>query len=207
MSSDYDYLFKILLIGDSGVGKSSLMRKYINNEYNESYISTIGVDFSIKTLNIDNKKIKIQIWDTAGQERFKTIISSYYRGAHGILVVFDITNKESFQNITNWLQEIEKYKKDDIEIIIIGTKNDMMYKREVDITSISDFINKYKYTYIETSAKNGNNVENAFIKIINQIMKSKNILINSTNKPLYNSVLLNNIKKNNSTNSRNCYCL
>ena len=103
---DYDYIQKILLIGDSGVGKSSIVLRFTENTYNESYISTIGVDFKVKKLIIDNNVVKIQLWDTAGQERFKTITFSYYRGSHAVIIVFDITSRESFMNIEAWLEEI-----------------------------------------------------------------------------------------------------
>ena len=105
---DYDYLFKVLLIGNSSVGKSSLLLRFVDNAWSDLFVPTIGVDFKIKTMTIDSKNVKLQIWDTAGQERFKNITASYYRGAHGILVVYDITDMESFKNINNWLIEIEK---------------------------------------------------------------------------------------------------
>ena len=109
MNSEYDYLFKLLLIGDSGVGKSCLLLRFADDTYTESYISTIGVDFKIRTIQLDGKTIKLQIWDTAGQERFRTITSSYYRGAHGIIVVYDTTEMESFNNVKQWLHEIDRY--------------------------------------------------------------------------------------------------
>merc|ERR1712159_656276 len=103
MNPEYDYLFKLLLIGDSGVGKSCLLFRFADDTYQESYISTIGVDFKIRTVELEGKTIKLQIWDTAGQERFRTITSSYYRGAHGIIVVYDVTDQESFNNVKTWL--------------------------------------------------------------------------------------------------------
>ena len=109
-----DYLFKLLLIGDSGVGKSCLLLRFADDTYTESYISTIGVDFKIRTLELDGKTIKLQIWDTAGQERFRTITSSYYRGAHGIIVVYDVTDQESFNNVKQWMNEIDRYANDKV---------------------------------------------------------------------------------------------
>eukprot|EP01083_Nonionella_stella_P172877 594594_1 len=106
---EYDYLLKVVMVGDSGVGKSSLLKRFANRDFTGDYISTIGVDFEIKTLEIDGKTVKLQIWDTAGQERFRTITSSYYRGAHGIIIVYDITDKESFDNVRQWLFEIDRY--------------------------------------------------------------------------------------------------
>mmetsp|Transcript_49208 Transcript_49208/g.71860 ORF Transcript_49208/g.71860 Transcript_49208/m.71860 type:complete len:109 (+) Transcript_49208:102-428(+) len=108
MNPEYDYLFKLLLIGDSGVGKSCLLLRFADDTYTESYISTIGVDFKIRTITQDSKTVKLQIWDTAGQERFRTITSSYYRGAHGIIVVYDVTDMESFNNVKQWLHEIDR---------------------------------------------------------------------------------------------------
>merc|ERR1711898_6342 len=103
MNAEYDYLFKLLLIGDSGVGKSCLLLRFADDTYSESYISTIGVDFKIRTIEHDGKRIKLQIWDTAGQERFRTITSSYYRGAHGIIVVYDVTELDTFHAVERWM--------------------------------------------------------------------------------------------------------
>mmetsp|Transcript_1323 Transcript_1323/g.3542 ORF Transcript_1323/g.3542 Transcript_1323/m.3542 type:complete len:180 (-) Transcript_1323:896-1435(-) len=114
-----DYLFKLLLIGDSGVGKSCLLLRFADDTYTESYISTIGVDFKIRTLELDGKTIKLQIWDTAGQERFRTITSSYYRGAHGIIVVYDVTDQESFNNVKQWMNEIDRYANEKVNNCIL----------------------------------------------------------------------------------------
>merc|ERR1712184_163282 len=128
---DYDYLFKLLLIGDSGVGKSCLLLRFADDTYTDSYISTIGVDFKIRTVDLDTKTIKLQIWDTAGQERFRTITSSYYRGAHGIIIVYDITDVESFNNVRQWLFEIDRFASENVNKLLVGNKCDLVSKRIV----------------------------------------------------------------------------
>lgn len=130
-----DYLFKLLLIGDSGVGKSCLLLRFADDTYTESYISTIGVDFKIRTIDLDGKTIKLQIWDTAGQERFRTITSSYYRGAHGIIVVYDCTDQETFNNVKQWLEEIDRYACDNVNKLLVGNKCDLHTKKVVDYTT------------------------------------------------------------------------
>ncbi|EDL10785.1 RAB8A, member RAS oncogene family, isoform CRA_b [Mus musculus] len=108
MAKTYDYLFKLLLIGDSGVGKTCVLFRFSEDAFNSTFISTIGIDFKIRTIELDGKRIKLQIWDTAGQERFRTITTAYYRGAMGIMLVYDITNEKSFDNIRNWIRNIEE---------------------------------------------------------------------------------------------------
>ena len=130
-SADYDYLFKVLLIGSSGVGKSSLLCRFADNTYSETFNPTIGVDFKIRNCEVDGKVVKLQIWDTAGQERFKTITSSYYKGAHGIIVAYDISDRESFNNVSNWMTEVEKHASDNISRILVGNKCDLDHKRVV----------------------------------------------------------------------------
>lgn len=168
-SPEYDYLFKLLLIGDSGVGKSCLLLRFADDTYTESYISTIGVDFKIRTIELDAKTIKLQIWDTAGQERFRTITSSYYRGAHGIIVVYDCTDQESFNNVKQWLQEIERYACENVNKLLVGNKCDLTTKKVVEHTVASEFANQLGIPFLETSAKNATNVEQAFMTMAAEI--------------------------------------
>ena len=150
---DYEFIFKVLLLGNSNVGKSSLFLRFVDDVWNDTFVPTIGVDFKIKTFEIDSKKIKMQIWDTAGQERFKNIISSYYRGAHGILLLYDVTDKESFKNLSNWLIEIEKNASKNILRILIGNKCDFEDKRVITQAQGKEFADTYGLKFIETSAK------------------------------------------------------
>lgn len=169
MNAEYDYLFKLLLIGDSGVGKSCLLLRFADDTYTESYISTIGVDFKIRTVDLDGKTIKLQIWDTAGQERFRTITSSYYRGAHGIIVVYDITDAESFNNVKQWLHEIDRYASENVNKLLVGNKSDLTTKRAVTYDQGKEFADSLGIEFIETSAKNATNVEKAFLAMSSQI--------------------------------------
>merc|ERR1712176_1356034 len=171
MNPEYDYLFKLLLIGDSGVGKSCLLLRYVDETYQESYISTIGVDFKIKTIELDGKVIKLQIWDTAGQERFRTITSSYYRGAHGIIVVYDVTDQESFNNVKVWLQEIDRYANENVNKLLVGNKSDLTSKKVVDYETAKAFADELGIPFLETSAKSAANVEQSFMTMAAEIKK------------------------------------
>ncbi|MCO5579745.1 hypothetical protein L7F22_033605 [Adiantum nelumboides] len=184
MNPEYDYLFKLLLIGDSGVGKSCLLLRFADDSYLESYISTIGVDFKIRTVELDSKTIKLQIWDTAGQERFRTITSSYYRGAHGIIIVYDVTDQESFNNVKQWLNEIDRFASENVNKLLVGNKSDLTAKKVVDTQTAKAFADEIGIPFLETSAKNASNVEDAFMTMATEIknrMASQPAL--STNKP------------------------
>ncbi|CAH2045887.1 ras-related protein Rab-1A [Battus philenor] len=169
MNPEYDYLFKLLLIGDSGVGKSCLLLRFADDTYTESYISTIGVDFKIRTVELDGKTIKLQIWDTAGQERFRTITSSYYRGAHGIIIVYDCTDQDSFSNVKQWLEEIDRYACDNVNKLLVGNKCDLTTKKVVDYTTANQYAEQLGIPFLETSAKNSTNVEQAFMTMAAEI--------------------------------------
>jgi len=157
--TDYDYIFKILLVGNSAVGKSSLLMRFAEDLFSESFLPTIGVDFKIRTVEAAGSKVKLQMWDTAGQERFKSILNSYYKGAHGILLVFDITDKQSFKDLQVWLAEVEKYGRQDIVKILIGNKKDLESQRQVTTAEAKQFAESLGMKYLETSAKDGLNIE------------------------------------------------
>lgn len=175
MDKDYDHLIKIILIGESGVGKSSLLSKYCDDTFHEYYTSTIGVDFKINTVTYNGKIVKLQLWDTAGQERFRTITTTYYRNTNSIILVFDLSNKASFLKLTSWIVEINKHISTRYAIILVGNKLD---SKSIEITKddITDFLTRFPMPYIECSAKTGENVENIFKLIVEKTFENKILL-------------------------------
>lgn len=172
MAREYDHLFKLLIIGDSGVGKSSLLLRFADNTFSGNYITTIGVDFKIRTIEVDGEKVKLQIWDTAGQERFRTITSTYYRGTHGVIVVYDVTSGESFANVKRWLHEIEQ-NCELVNRILVGNKNDDPERKVVLTEDAQRFADQMGIMLFETSAKENINVEEMFNAITRLVLKSK----------------------------------
>jgi len=167
----YDFLIKLLLIGDSGVGKSCLLLRFSDDSFTPSFITTIGIDFKIRTIELDGKRIKLQIWDTAGQERFRTITTAYYRGAMGILLVYDVTNERSFNNIRNWFSNIEQHASEGVNKILIGNKCDWVEKSEIPKEQGQALADEFGIKFLETSAKANINVEEAFFTLARDIKK------------------------------------
>jgi len=168
----YDYIFKLILIGSSGVGKSSILQRYVQKIFNTEYTCTIGVDFFMKTINIRDKSIKLQLWDTAGTEKFKSITTGYYRGANAAFVVFDLTSKPSFDSVSEWIENYYKYSNPDSEkhVVLIGNKSDLKENREITQEQIDSFVMNNKIKYFETSAKNGENIDECFYFIAEKLM-------------------------------------
>jgi Ras-related protein Rab-1A len=175
---DYDYLFKCIFIGDSGIGKTSIIMKFAEDQYIDSRVSTIGVDFKIGTIVHNDKIIKLQIWDTAGQERFRTLTTFYYRGVHAIFICFDITNASSFSNLKTWYDEVKKYSLPDIKIIICGTKSDLESKRVITKERAQAFCDNYELSYYEISSKNNSNIRKIFIDTSTELISKSNITEN-----------------------------
>jgi Ras-related protein Rab-1A len=181
---DPDFIFKLILVGNSGIGKSSLLLKFCCDNFNDNYTSTIGVDFKVNTIELNNKIIKLQIWDTAGQERFRSVISSYYRGAHGIFIMFDLTNIQSFNDIKIWINETNKYANSKIIKLFVGTKSDLKQQIVVTPDMIDQLCLDYDALYMETSSRANINVDNVFNMISQEIMKEHEVKQLSNNQLL-----------------------
>ncbi|CAH6722223.1 GTP-binding protein Ypt32p/YPT11 [[Candida] jaroonii] len=179
-SYDYEYLYKIVLIGDSGVGKSNLLSRFTRDEFNLESRSTIGVEFATRTLEIDGKRVKAQIWDTAGQERYRAITSAYYRGAVGALIVYDISKTESYESVSRWLKELKEHADANIVIELVGNKSDLDHLRAVPTDEAKNFANENSLLFTEASALNANNVDLSFHQLLKNIyeMISKHQLDN-----------------------------
>lgn len=165
MESDYKYLFKIIIIGDSGVGKTCFLKRYTDNTFQSDYISTIGVDFKIKTTSVENEVVKLQLWDTAGQERFSAITKSYYRGAHGIIVIFDLSNENSFKSLEGWFRKIRENASPACEVVLLGSKVDLGEDISVEDQRIDKFLAEKKIQrdrFYKVSAKEDIKVSEVF---------------------------------------------
>ncbi|KAJ6928072.1 ras-related protein RABA2a [Populus alba x Populus x berolinensis] len=168
---EYDYLFKVVLIGDSGVGKSNLLSRFTRNEFCLESKSTIGVEFATRTLQVEGRTVKAQIWDTAGQERYRAITSAYYRGALGALLVYDVTKPTTFENVSRWLKELRDHADSNIVIMLIGNKTDLKHLRAVATEDAQSYAEKEGLAFIETSALEATNVEKSFQTILSEIYR------------------------------------
>ncbi|KAJ5070284.1 small rab-related gtpase [Anaeramoeba ignava] len=155
MDSNENLTFKIIVIGDSNVGKSSLMERFTNNAFLENFITTIGVDF----------------WDTAGQERFRTVTRSFYRGANGVVIVYDITNRKSFENLQKWIEDVKLYSNNDPQILVLGNKSDLTERKVISTEAAKNFSSQFGASFYETSAKDSTNVDKAFFSLASKIQK------------------------------------
>ena len=174
---NYDVLFKIVLIGDSFVGKTNIMSKYLMNEFHEDSKATVGVEFGAKKFDIEGKSVKAQIWDTAGQERYKSITSTYYKGAKGALIVYDITRKETFDSVDRWISEVLNSGDKNMTMLLIGNKCDLDNQRQVTKEQGEEKAKAFKVAFLETSASSGENLDVAFEMIMKEVYsKCKNEL-------------------------------
>jgi len=156
--------YKILLIGDSAAGKSSVLLRYVDNTFSDAFISNIGSEYKEKTIAAGGSNAKLQIWDTGGQERFRTITSSFYQGAHGVIVMYDITNQETWASVQKWVQEADRYAPEAAKLLV-GNKVDLASERQVQSDEANEYCETLEIPYIETSAKDGTNIEAAFLKM------------------------------------------
>ncbi|MCD7447452.1 Golgi membrane exchange factor (Ric1p-Rgp1p) subunit [Datura stramonium] len=188
-----DYVFKVVLIGDSAVGKSQLLARFSRNEFSLDSKATIGVEFQTRTLEIDHKTVKAQIWDTAGQERYRAVTSAYYRGAVGAMLVYDITKRQTFDHVARWLEELRGHADKNIVIMLVGNKTDLGSLRAVPTEDAKEFAEKENLFFIETSALEATNVDTAFVNVLTEIYRvvsKKSLVANEAESAAGSSALL-----------------
>ena len=203
--TDYDYKCKLLIIGDSEVGKTSVVSRYTKDIFNLNYLATTGIEFFSKDENIDNKIVRIELWDTAGQEKFHSLTAGFFRNAEGIIVMFDVTNTISFENIRNWTESIKTHMSseiDNIPVIIVGNKIDL-YEREIKTEEANKYCNELGYKYFETSAKTGENVNQTIKYLVKEVLKIK---VNKNKNTQSNNEQNANIIITKRQNEGNCPC-
>lgn len=176
----YDYLFKVLIIGDASVGKSSMLLRFTDDSFDEHIQSTIGVDFKVKHMDVNGKRIKLTIWDTAGQERFRTLTSSYYRGAHGVVLVYDVTRTDSFENLEQWLKEVQLYSPnggENVVKLLVGNKIDL--ERTVPREQAEAWARSQGMLFLEASAKTKMGIRQVFMEVVQKIVENPELLANA----------------------------
>ncbi|KAG8012498.1 Ras-related protein Rab-19 [Nibea albiflora] len=193
IEDSFDFLFKIILVGDSDVGKTCVVQSFKSGIFMEKQQNTIGVDFTVRTLDIDGKRVKMQVWDTAGQERFRTITQSYYRSAHGAMVAYDITRRGTFESVPIWIREVEQYGAASVVLILIGNKSDLHAQRQVlfeDACTLAE--NNNVLAALETSAKEAQNIDAAFVLMARELLARNGMTIIEENPQDSPQFMLNN---------------
>ncbi|XP_051982489.1 RAB3D, member RAS oncogene family, a [Xyrauchen texanus] len=171
---NFDYMFKLLIIGNSSVGKTSFLFRYADDSFTSAFVSTVGIDFKVKTVHRNDKRVKLQIWDTAGQERYRTITTAYYRGAMGFLLMYDITNLDSFYAVQDWATQIKTYSWDNAQVILVGNKCDMEDDRLVATEDGQRLANELGFQFFEASAKDNINVKQVFERLVDIVCDKMN---------------------------------
>ncbi|XP_063221644.1 ras-related protein Rab-8A [Bacillus rossius redtenbacheri] len=174
MALDFAATYKVLVLGDSNVGKTCIVHRYCDERYYDTYISTIGIDFKQKIINLDGTPVKLQIWDTAGQERFRTLTTAYYRGAMGILLMYDVTSLDSFNHLSYWLRNIQENAAPDVVKVLAGNKCDVVEQRAVDKERGDKIADNFDMPFFEVSCKNNVNIEEAFLTLARRIRDQRN---------------------------------
>jgi len=197
-------IVRLLTLGDSGAGKSSLLLRYTQNEFSVEYMPTIGIDFRLKTVEMKGRTVKVQVWDTAGQERFRTITHNYYRGANGIALVYDVTHQGSFDNIRKWIADVHTYAESSVNIVLIGNKCDLTDKKVVETEKGRELAKEYGIQFFETSAKADINVQEAFSALVKQVCDRLFAAGDSGGKPIKGDE--NNLDLNNGSPKKSMCC-
>ena len=172
LDSDFDYTIKILVVGDSTVGKTNFIRMFIENKFNQNYMTTSGIDLKTSSIEIKNKKIRVQLWDTAGQEKYKAITKNLFLKVQAALIVYDITNEETFNNLKTWVRSIKEECGKQIQMLIIGNKNDLNEERVVDKNIAMEYAKEEKIDYLETSSKTGDNIQKAITLLCEKVLEN-----------------------------------
>ncbi|XP_072549442.1 RAB3D, member RAS oncogene family, b isoform X1 [Salminus brasiliensis] len=183
---NFDYMFKLLIIGNSSVGKTSFLFRYADDSFTSAFVSTVGIDFKVKTVFRNNKRIKLQIWDTAGQERYRTITTAYYRGAMGFLLMYDITNQDSFSAVQDWATQIKTYSWDNAQVILVGNKCDLEDDRLIPTEDSQRLADELGFQFFEASAKDNINVKQVFERLVDVICEKMNETMEGEGGPLGN---------------------
>ncbi|XP_056135702.1 RAB3D, member RAS oncogene family, a [Lampris incognitus] len=202
---NFDYMFKLLIIGNSSVGKTSFLFRYADDSFTSAFVSTVGIDFKVKTIYRNEKRVKLQIWDTAGQERYRTITTAYYRGAMGFLLMYDITSKESFYAVQNWATQIKTYSWDNAQVVLVGNKLDLEEDRQVPTQDAQRLAAELGFQFFEASAKDNINVKQVFDRLVDVICEKMNESVNGVAGPSANHKGAS-LKDTPPTNSGGCAC-